>query len=46
MLYNWGGDKIEILMKNNIFIINLARFLKGKNVKLKNIIKIIFYSEI
>ena len=45
-LYNRGGDKIKIIINNNIFIIDLARLLENKKIKLKNIIKFVFYFKI
>ena len=46
ILYNWGGDKIGVIIKNSVFIIDLVRILKSRKVKLKNIIKFMFYSEV
>ena len=45
-LYNWREDKIKIVIKNSVFIINLARLPENKRIKLKNIIKFVFYFKI
>ena len=46
ILYNWGETRPGIVIKNNIFIINLLCLLKGKRIKLKNIIEFTCYRRV
>ena len=46
MLYNWGELRLRVVIKNSLFIIDLLYLLKGKGVKLKNIIKFARYRRV